>query len=390
MLPIKKLTYLPLLVVVFTPGSRGADKTPINTLWSKFETMRKGMTTLHQEFDVTEHSSTYHESFSRYQVSVDLSQNKWRDKVVGDLGDSTRIFDGQDVFEIEPEGTEYKRVDDEIDKDEPLPEPYDTRLDWGKAKELQGLPCGFSGKDHACVIIEAPIKPWMRPYRSAGVTKMSSGTARVMIDTETGMWLRCQLEMLFERTFGSNDVVKTYTLERFSYGATADMSLFKLPGGLHEVHEFAPWDEGRIKKELAGKPAPELRVTDIQGKAISLTDLKGKTVLLDFWATWCPPCQSDAPAIEKLNEKFGDKDLKVIGISMDEDRETVEKYLKKHPCKFPVVLSSDNLMPRAYQIRVFPTYLVIGPDGTLVTAEQGDRGISSLQKTLKKSGMQTE
>jgi hypothetical protein len=278
MLPIKKLAYLPLLALVFTAGSKGADKTPINALWSKFETMRKGQTTLHQEFEVTQHSSTYHDSFSRYQVSVDLSQNKWRDKVVGDSGDSTRIFDGQDIFEIEPEGTEYKHINDELDKDEPLPEPYDTRLDWGKAKELQQLPCGLPGRDHACVVIEAPMRPWMRPYRSSGVTKMNSGTARVMIDTETGMWLHCQLQMLFERTFGSNDVVKTYTLKRFSYGGTPDMSLFKLPGGLHEVHDFARWDEGRIKKELASKAAPELRVTDMQGKAISLADLKGKTV----------------------------------------------------------------------------------------------------------------
>jgi len=390
MLSIHKLIFVPLLVLAFTAGSNGADKAPINTLWSKFETMRKGTATLHQEFEVTQHSSTYHESFSRYQVAVDLSQNKWRNKIVGDLGDSTQIFDGQDVFEMEPEGTEYKRVNDQNDKDEPLPEPYGLRLDWNKAKELQRLPCGFPGQDRACVIIEAPMKPWMRPYRSSGVTKMNSGTARVMIDTETGMWLRCQLEMLFERTFGSNHVVKTYALKRFSYGATPDMSLFKLPEGLHQVNDFRSWDEGRIKKELAGKPAPELRVTDMQGNAISLADLKGKTVLLDFWATWCPPCQADAPAIDKLNAKFGDKDLKVIGISMDEDRETVEKYLKKHAHNFPIVLSSDNLMPRAYQVHVFPTYLVIGPDGTLVTAEQGDQGFGSLQKTLKKSGMQTE
>jgi len=235
---IHKIVYVPLLLLAFTASSRGADKTLINVLWSKFETIRKGTSVLHQEFEVTQRSSTYHESFSRYQVSIDLSQNKWRYKVAGDLGDSTRIFDGQDVFEMEPEGTEYKRVNDEVDKNEPLPEPYDTRLDWGKVKELQQLPCGFSGRDHACVIIEAPMRPWMRPYRSSGVTKMNSGTARVMIDTETGMWLRCQLEMLFERTFGSNDVVKTYTLKRLSLGATPDVSLFKLPEGLHQVNEF--------------------------------------------------------------------------------------------------------------------------------------------------------
>jgi thiol-disulfide isomerase/thioredoxin len=185
-------------------------------------------------------------------------------------------------------------------------------------------------------------------------------------------------------------VQKSYTLKRLSYGANPDASLFRLPDGGREVGHFEPWDDSRIKKELAGKPAPELRVTDMQGKAISLADLRGKTVLLDFWATWCAPCEHDAAAIDKLNEKFGNKDLAVIAISTGEDRETVEKYLKKHPHNFPVVLSSDNLMPPAYQIHVLPTYLVIGPDGTLVTAEQGDQGFGSLQKALKKAGMQAE
>jgi len=113
-------------------------------------------------------------------------------------------------------------------------------------------------------------------------------------------------------------------------------------------------------------------------------------VLLDFWTTWCPPCQNDGPAIDKLNQKYGGKDLMIIGISVDEERQTVEKFLKKHPHSFPVVLSSENPLPRPYQIGVLPTYLVIGPDGTLISAEEGDQGFGRLRKTLENAGMATD
>jgi len=143
------------------------------------------------------------------------------------------------------------------------------------------------------------------------------------------------------------------------------------------------------QETVVGKPAPELQVTDIQGNPVSLSNLKGKTVMLDFWTTWCPPCQNDSPAIEKLNQRYGGKDLMIIGISIDEDRETVE-YLKKHPHGFPVVLSSENSLPRPYQIGVLPTYLVIGADGTLISAEECDQGFFRLRKTIEKAGMVTE
>jgi len=117
--------------------------------------------------------------------------------------------------------------------------------------------------------------------------------------------------------------------------------------------------------------------------------LKGKTVLLDFWATWCPPCQADTSSLEKLNQKYG-KNLTIVGISVGEERETVEKYLKKHQHSYPVVLSIENQMPRTYQVGVFPTYLVISPNGTLTTARQGDQGFANLRRDLEKAGMAME
>jgi thiol-disulfide isomerase/thioredoxin len=219
---------------------------------------------------------------------------------------------------------------------------------------------------------------------------MTDGTTRVLIDTETGIWLQCRTVEVVEGAMSSYKLDLTYQVKQMSYGAAADAAVFNLPSGLKEVKELTPWNESRIKKQLAGKLAPELQVTDIQGKAISLAELKGKTVLLDFWTTWCPPCQADAPSINKLNQKYGDKNLAIVGISVSEEREIVEKYLKKHLHSYPVVLSSENEMPRPYQIGVFPTYLIISPDGTLITAEEGDKGFGKLRKELQKAGLETE
>ena len=217
---------------------------------------------------------------------------------------------------------------------------------------------------------------------------MTGGKSRIMIDTETGTWVRCHIVELVEGTYVNYQRDVTYTLKQMSQRVAPDGTLFSLPDGLREVRQFTPWDEARIKKQLRGKPAPDLEVKDINGSSISLADLKGKTVLLDFWTTWCPPCQADAPSLEKLNQKYGNKNLAIVGVSVNEPRATVEQYLKKHPHSFPVVLSTENQLSRPYEIAIFPTYLIVGPDGTLMTVEQGDQGFAKLRKELEKAGLE--
>lgn len=391
MLWAKKVLCLAALVAGFVTFSSAARESSLTDLWSKFETTRQGVRALHQEFEVTRQVNTGHANqLSKHRIMVDISGGEWRQQSIGGGDDLTRIFDGQDLFLLEPDGTEYTRSKHKRDKDAPLPDPYQTKLDWNKAKVLGRMPCGFQGKDHDCVVIEAPIKSWMRPGAPGEIIKMNNGTARVLIDTETGIWLSCHVVEAIDAPWGSYQMDSMYVTKQMSYGSVPDASLYKMPGTAHEVKKLTPWDAARLKKELVGKPAPELQVTDIQGKPVSLSALKGKTILLDFWTTWCPPCRADAPSIEKLNEKYADKGLAVIGVSVDEDRGTVENYLKKHPRDFPVVLSSDNEMPRPYQIHVFPTYLIIAPDGTLKTAEEGDQGFGKLRKELEKAGMSAE
>ena len=388
--PQKFMCFVVLLeMFAIVPAIQGGK--PVSDLWSKFETVANGSRSLHQEFEVMQHiSSGYVDHVSRYQVVLDFSQGQWREQPLGEGGERIRIFNGEELFMFEAGGKEYLRPKSTIDKDKPLPQPYDVKLDWNKVKEVQQLPCGFSGKDHQCVIIEAPVKPWLRNGLPGEVITMKNGTVRVMADTETGIWLRVHIAGDVASVSHEYQFEVNCNIKQMSYGEVPDAGLFKLPEGSHEVKEIARWNEERFKRELVGKPAPTLRATDIHGATVSLADLKGKTVLIDFWTTWCPPCQSDASSIEKLNQKYGNKNLAIIGVSVDEDRSTVEAYLKKHAHSYPVVLSTENRLPPAYQIGVFPTYLIVAPDGTLVTAEQGDRGFSSLRKALEKAGMQAE
>ena len=77
----------------------------------------------------------------------------------------------------------------------------------------------------------------------------------------------------------------------------------------------------------------------------------------------------------------------IIGISVEEERAVVEKFLKEHPLSYPIVLTAENEMPRAYQMGSFPTYVVIDRNGNVAAAVEGDQSLSDLRKLLKKAGL---
>ena len=383
-----------LLVVAMFMALNASGQTATSGLWTtEFKARRERLPGLHQEFEVVQSYKTNLRSQSSLRkIVLDMSQNKWRERFVSGSGDRIRIFDGQDLFLMEAEGDEYVRAKRKAKEDDPEPGPYGSSdLDWAKAKELERRPCGFKGRDHTCIIISVPIKTLMAFGTGILITRISEGIALLAFDSETGMLIQSKRQAVIDNGRGGYQYNLTYSLTTMSYGARPDATLLKLPeSGVHEVKELTRWNVARIKKQLIGKPAPELEVMDIEGNPVSLAELKGKTVLLDFWTTWCPPCVADAPALDKLYRKYGGKELMIVGISVSEERGIVENYLKSHPHSFPVVLTSENELPRPYQIGVFPTYMVIDPDGTLTTAVEGDQGFGELRKFLQKAGMEAE
>ena len=115
-----------------------------------------------------------------------------------------------------------------------------------------------------------------------------------------------------------------------------------------------------------GPPAPNFTLQDMDGRMVSLSDYKGKVVLLNIWATWCPPCVAEAPSIDKLHKMFEDEDFSLLAVSIDEGgKKAVEDFMKKKNLNFPVLLDPEGRVARLYQTTAVPESFIIRKDGTL-------------------------
>ena len=118
------------------------------------------------------------------------------------------------------------------------------------------------------------------------------------------------------------------------------------------------------------EPAPKLVIHDLAGKVTSMDDLKGKVVLVNFWATWCPPCRAEVPELIALQKKLGDK-LQIIGISEDDSIDDVHQYIQKMSINYPVVMSTSEIVQAYGGVAALPTTFVLDPEGKVVQRHLG-------------------
>ena len=117
----------------------------------------------------------------------------------------------------------------------------------------------------------------------------------------------------------------------------------------------------------AGDVAPDFTVQMLDGSSITLSKLRGKVVLVSFWATWCPPCRQELSHLQKdVIDRFAGEDLVVLPISRGEERKTVENFLDKMGYKFPVGLDGDQSIYKKYASNYIPRSVVVGKDGKVV------------------------
>ena len=119
----------------------------------------------------------------------------------------------------------------------------------------------------------------------------------------------------------------------------------------------------------AGDMAPDFRVEMLDGERIVLSSLRGKVVLLNFWATWCPPCREHVQA--EILDRFAGKDFVMLPVSRGERRETVERFIDKTGYTFPVGLDADQSIFRKYATNYIPRNFLIGADGRVIYVSVG-------------------
>jgi thiol-disulfide isomerase/thioredoxin len=152
-----------------------------------------------------------------------------------------------------------------------------------------------------------------------------------------------------------------------------------------DAREQAPQSAGN-RVDLTGKDAPSFRGVSLDGKAYSLEELKGRPVLLDFWASWCGPCIRSMPTLEKLHTDYRTQGLVILGIDVGEKRETVEKFLMSRHVPYPVIMGDEAGIPAAYGVSAFPTFVMIAPDGK-ISAHQVGFNESTLPGIVSTAGL---
>ena len=141
--------------------------------------------------------------------------------------------------------------------------------------------------------------------------------------------------------------------------------------GAADVKFYGSGAERQAADALHGRPAFELEdVTWVQGGPVKLKDLKGKVVLLDFWAQWCGPCLKALPAVQELEHKYGGKGLVVIGIHSGRGSDELPRFLKERKIKNPVAIEGPSKSnEKRYGTTGYPTFTFIGRDGKIRYAD---------------------
>jgi len=141
---------------------------------------------------------------------------------------------------------------------------------------------------------------------------------------------------------------------------------------------------GAAENGLLHKPAPTFVRRDLSGKSIGLRAYRGKVVLLNFWATWCAPCQVELPRFEAWQKQYGAQGLQVIAISMDDDSAPVRALVGKLGLDFPVAMGDAAIGKRYRGVLGLPVTFLIARDGTIMARFQGETPLPEIEKQVQK------
>jgi thiol-disulfide isomerase/thioredoxin len=129
--------------------------------------------------------------------------------------------------------------------------------------------------------------------------------------------------------------------------------------------------------------APDFTLQDLSGRSVKLSAQKGKVVLIEFWATWCPPCRESIPWLNTLQKRYADKGLVILAVSVDEGGwDDVQKFAVDHQISYPVLQGTDEVAQK-YQVRLIPSLYLVDKLGMIKKQHMGGGNEEELEQEIK-------
>ena len=137
------------------------------------------------------------------------------------------------------------------------------------------------------------------------------------------------------------------------------------------------------RRPVQSAQAPDFTLTDFSGKKLTLSEYKGKVVLIDFWASWCTPCQAEIPKFIEWQKKYGEEGLQVIGISMDDDEKAARKFVERLNPNYPIARGNAKLAESYGGILGLPANLIINRAGQTRAKYVGATDLDALEREIQ-------
>ena len=245
----------------------------------------------------------------------------------------------------------------------------------------------FDGKTISCIVIHNDSPDLQNePEMNTDQLKIKKASLTTWIDPYTYVALKKNMSATMEQTNMNTtmeqEISITFLLTKYDINGEPPQGLFTFtpPEGAEKVDDISLLATG---PDLIDQSAPDITVADLDGKEFQL-NYSEKPVLIDFWATWCLPCQKEMPTIEKLHKEFRDKGLTVIGIS-GENPKLIKKFLKGKPYTFQMLIDPKSTkVSDGFKVKGIPAVFIIDTNGVIREHFVGIQDEAILREAIEK------
>ena len=294
------------------------------------------------------------------------------DAVLGSTGEQLYVYAKARNVYLTADAPKGKVMSDD------LPQPFAQLIgaqNVSLALALSKDPAAELSKSYGKIDKAADVKEGDKSYTALNCTNLQPGAPQttLLIDPQTNLVRRAVIDMSPNiKAQGAPDVKKAlvtidYTASTVNAPTKPEQFAWAPPAGAKDAKQMQQGggSEGGAATALEGKPAPAFKLKGLDDKDVDLASLKGKVVVLDFWATWCGPCVGSLPKLDKLyQDKKGDG-VQIFAVNQAEPKEKVQDFVKQKSLSVPVLLDSDSNVGQSYKADAIPETVVIGKDGNV-------------------------